>query len=142
MHSARLEKSNDQTEPHADEHCKRRSVIGKSALATAAFAGLILAGTFYSSGNPLFAAYSGDNVSDSNQRSRIEAFNALECLRLSRVTAEDIPVAIETMHLALAGQEQVRSEIAQTSDTPSPTDAHARSYSLRKGVLALEVRTS
>lgn len=128
-----LERPSIKSEPQADRQYKRSSILAKSFLMAAAFAGVIMAGTFYTSGSTLFAAYSGDSVSESDRRARIEAFNSLQYLRVSRVDANDIPTAIDAMHLAPADRAKIATEIDQASGASSPTDSHAGSSSLLKG---------
>ncbi|WP_158902628.1 hypothetical protein [Burkholderia sp. L27(2015)] len=115
-----FERPNFEQTPQANNHYKILSIFTKSALATAVLAGLIAAGALYTSGTHLFASPSGDDVSDADQRARIEAFNSLKFLLVSRVVAKDIPGAINTMHLASADEAKIRIEIGQVPSASSP----------------------
>jgi hypothetical protein len=124
-----LERPNAEQLPQTDQRYKTRLVFAKAATAAALLAGLIAGGVFYTSGSSLFAASSGDDVSDADKAARIEAFNSLKSLLVSKVAEEDIPRAIDTMHLAPADMAKMRTEIghAQVSGLPIPTDAPAGS---------------
>jgi len=115
--------------PQTDQRYKTRPVFAKAATAAALLAGLIAGGVFYTSGSSLFAGSSGDDVSDADKAARIEAFNSLKSLLASKVAEEDIPRAIDTMHLAPADKAKMQTEIghAQASGLPIPTDAPAAS---------------
>jgi len=122
-----FERPNLEQTPQANNYYKILSVVAKSALATAVLAGLIAAGALYTSGTHLFASPSGDDISDADQRARIEAFNSLKFLLVSRVAAKDIPAAIATMHLASADEARIRTEIGQFPGSSPSTDSSVSS---------------
>ncbi|PCE23821.1 hypothetical protein BWP39_29515 [Paraburkholderia acidicola] len=70
----------------------------------------------------MFAGDSGDDVSESNQKLRIEAFEAIKYLPVSKVTAAEFSTAVDSMHLTLDEQSKLRQQFALSSTT-SPTRA-------------------
>ncbi|PQV51958.1 hypothetical protein [Paraburkholderia sp. BL21I4N1] len=121
-----LEKPDVQRGSKADTEPKLSSIFAKSFLAAALLSGLIVAGAFYTSGNTLFAAYSGDSVSDSDRNARAEAFNSMQFLQISKVEANDIPAAIDAMHLSPANRIEITREVEASRSTQS-ADSHASS---------------
>ncbi|WGS48900.1 hypothetical protein LFL96_14095 [Paraburkholderia sp. D15] len=120
-----MEKPDVQSGPQAEKQSKRTSTLARSVLATVAFAGLITAGAFYTSGNPLFAAYSGDSVSASDRNARIAAFNSLHELQVSTVDSKDMAAALDAMHLAPPERARLAAETGVTSGNASVGDTHA-----------------
>jgi hypothetical protein len=122
-----FERPNTEQAPQTQEHYRTHLVFAKAAIAAAILAGLIAGGAFYTSGTSRFAASSGDDVSDADKTARIEAFNSLKFLSVSKVAEKDIPGAIDTMHLAPADKAKMQTEVGHASGLPTPAAAPARS---------------
>ncbi|RDU96109.1 hypothetical protein [Trinickia dinghuensis] len=89
-------------------------------------AGIVASGIFYTSGSALFAADSGDSVSASDQKARIEAFQALKYLVVSKVSAAEMPAAIDSMHLNADEQSKLRADLVRNAAASSQRGADTR----------------
>ena len=94
------------------------SLIAKSAIAT-----ILLIGVVSTTGYVLSRGIGphGDEVTKSEQQSRLEAFNALGSLQLSAVPAQDIGRAVQGMQLTPAAAAALRVDLASTSPEAAPT---------------------
>jgi hypothetical protein len=110
--------------PRLDAGYSVRSVMAKAVAAAIMLAALVAGGAFYASGTSLFAASSGDDVSDADKQARLEAFNSIKFLLVSKVADKDISAAIDTMHLAPADKAQLQAQIGNMSSASAPSDAH------------------
>lgn len=120
-----LEPLSTRAASHNDRHYNILSTFAKTAIATAAMAGFVTLGVFYTSGHPWFASAAGDDVSASEQASRIEAFKALGVLRVAQVPAEDTQAALDSMHLSPDEQAVLRGELAHTPTSAALSAPHA-----------------
>lgn len=133
-----LEPQHAQLASQAEQRYKKLSTpVIKAALAAVVVAGVITSGVFYASGTSLFAENSGDNVSESNQKSRLEAFQAIGYLTVSRVAPEQIQSAIDSMHLAPDDQSKLRESI-----TPAPAASPIHAKDSRDNATASAVHAS
>lgn len=104
----------------AEQRYRKLSIpVVKAAIAALVVAGVVTTGVFYTSGTSLFAANSGDNVSESNQKSRLEAFQAIGYFTVSQVSPEQLPAALDSMHLTPEEQSKLRGTLAPASLKPS-----------------------
>jgi hypothetical protein len=111
-----LEPQNAQLASQADQRYKKLSIpVTKAAIAALVVAGVVTSGVFYASGTSLLAANSGDNISESNQKSRLEAFQAISYFTVSKVSPEQIQSAIDSMHLAPDQQSNLRVRLTPGS---------------------------
>ncbi|MBI0325888.1 hypothetical protein [Burkholderia plantarii] len=88
---------------------------------------LIVAAVFYTSGNTLFAAHSGDEVSASDRQARIEAFESSPPLPLAPVDTDKIPAAVDSMHLAANDRDALFAGLHIAPGAASPHAAPAAS---------------
>ncbi len=95
-----MERPGAKPDEQAVTQSQRSVVVPKSIAATAVAAALIAGAVFYTSGSTLLAAHAGDSVSTADRQARIEAFESRGALPLAGVTPDDIPAAIDSMHLA------------------------------------------
>ncbi|WP_460907957.1 hypothetical protein [Paraburkholderia jirisanensis] len=104
------------------------ATFAKSAIAALAVCGCIALGSFYTSGTHLFAPASGDNISNDDQMARAQAFSHLQNLVVARVAANELPGAINSMHLSADQNEKLSALLnppAATTQTPAATQATA-----------------
>jgi hypothetical protein len=96
------------------------SLVGKSALAT-----ILLLGAMATTGYALSRAIGqhGDEITRSEQRARLEVFNALGSLRLSAVSAGDIDGAVQGMQLTPLATSTLKADLAATSPESASSTA-------------------
>jgi hypothetical protein len=102
---------------------KPRRSLAPPLIAKAALATILLIGAMATAGYALSGGIGqhGDEVTPSEQQTRLEAFNALGPLRLSAVSAEDIDHAVQGMQLTSAAAAALKANLASTSLEPAPT---------------------
>jgi hypothetical protein len=96
------------------------AVVAQSLLATLLLSGAMGAGAYVLSN---VMAPQGDEVSQSDARARLEAFQGLPPLDLSPVAAGDVDKAIQSMHLDLAAAQALKTELNGDGSTPQGASA-------------------
>lgn len=88
------------------------AVLAKAVLATLLLGGAVAATTYVL---PHGAARQGDEISQSDARARLEAFNSLEPMNLSIVAAGDVDRALQSMQLNLSQAAALKANLDDMS---------------------------
>jgi hypothetical protein len=96
------------------------TVVVRSLLATLLLSGVAGAGAYVLSNA---AAPQGDDVSQSDAQTRMEAFHALPPLDLIPVAANDTDKAIQSMHLDAVAAQALKADLGQTDPSPESVPA-------------------
>src|ERR1700750_3448850 len=94
------------------------TTLAKSAIAALAICGCIALGSFYTSGTHVFAPATGDIISDAEQKARAQAFSQLQRCGVARVSASELPAAIDSMHLTADQKDKLSALLDQPAATP------------------------
>lgn len=100
-------------------------LLAKALLSTLLLTGMAAAGTYALSDG---WAKSGDDVSPTDARMRLETFRALDALVASKVPADDLEQALHDMRLSATAQQSLRADLGlavspQVLARPSATSA-------------------